>query len=115
MPIRLIALAFLAALTVPAWLPHSAAAADRPSFLITIKDHKFSPAEITVPAGQQVELVIENKDATPEEFESRTLRREKVVQPNGKISILIGPLKPGTYPFVGEFHEDSAKGKLIAK
>lgn len=115
MPIRLIALAVLAALTVPAYMSIPVAAADRPSFLITIKDHKFSPAEITVPAGQQIELVVENQDSTPEEFESHELRREKIIPPNGKIKILVGPLKPGTYPFVGEFHEDSAQGKLIAK
>jgi hypothetical protein len=29
--------------------------------------------------------------------------------------IKIAPLDPGRYEFFGEFHEDSAKGALVAK
>jgi plastocyanin len=82
---------------------------------IVIRDHKFEPAEVTVPAGQKVKLVIENQDATAEEFESYELNREKVVPPKGRITVFVGPLKPGRYPFFGDFHKDSAKGVLIAQ
>ena len=68
-----------------------------------------------MPAGKRVELVIDNQDATPEEFESHDLKREKVVPPNSKASVWIGPLSAGEYSFVGEFHEATAQGKLIAK
>ena len=82
---------------------------------IVIRDHKFEPAEVTVPAGKKVKLVIENQDATAEEFESYELNREKVVPANGRIIVFVGPLKPGRYPFLGDFHKDSAKGVLIAQ
>lgn len=82
---------------------------------LAIRDHKFVPAEITVPAGKKIKLVIENEDATAEEFESDELNREKVVPPKGKITIYVGPLKPGRYAFFGDFHKETAKGALIAK
>ena len=84
-------------------------------FVLVIKDHKFSPAELTVPANTKIKLIIENKDATPEEFESYDLNREKVVSGNGKITVFIGPLKPGTYGYFGEFHMDTAQGKIIVQ
>jgi plastocyanin len=82
---------------------------------LTIRNHKFEPAEITVPADKKVKLVIVNEDATAEEFESYELNREKVVPPNGQIIIFVGPLKPGRYSFFGDFHKDTAQGVLIAK
>lgn len=88
---------------------------DAKEFTIIIKDHRFEPAELTVPAGQRVKLVIDNRDSTPEEFESLDLRREKIVPGGSKASIWIGPLPPGTYGFFGEFNEKTAQGKLIAK
>ena len=84
-------------------------------FSIVIKDHRFTPAEITVPAGIKVKLVIDNQDATPEEFESHDLNREKVIAGKSKGTVFIGPLKAGKYPFVGEFNEATAKGTIIAE
>jgi len=89
--------------------------AEAPEFTIVIENHRFAPAEVTVPAGQRVKLVIDNRDATPEEFESHDLKREKVVAGGAKINVWVGPLKPGTYKFFGEYHEDTAQGRLIAK
>lgn len=82
---------------------------------ITIKDHKFSPAEVRVPAGQKVKLVIENLDPTPEEFESKELNREKIIAPRSKAAVWIGPLQPGRYPFFGEFNAATAQGVVIAE
>jgi len=82
---------------------------------LVLRDHRFEPAEITVPADKKVKLVIDNQDATAEEFESYDLNREKVVPAKGTISIFVGPLKPGRYPFFGDFHKDTAQGVLIAK
>ena len=56
-----------------------------------------------------------NQDATPEEFESHELNREKLIAPNTKVSIFVGPLSPGRYPFFGEFHEKTARGAIIAE
>src|SRR3979411_2260420 len=85
------------------------------SFKLTLRDHRFEPAELVVPAGQKIKLEVENQDATPEEFESYELNREKVVPAKGTVVIFMGPLKPGRYPFFGDFNKDSAKGVLIAK
>jgi len=93
----------------------TATAADDPAFRLTIRDHRFEPAELVVPAGQKIKLEVENQDATPEEFESYELNREKVVPAKGTVVIFVGPLKPGRYPFFGDFNKDSAKGVLIAK
>lgn len=89
--------------------------AGKPTFTITIEDHLFYPAELEVPANTKVKLLIVNKDPTPEEFESYELNREKVVMGGRKTVIYIGPLKPGVYPFFGEFNMSTAQGKIIAK
>ena len=84
-------------------------------FTITIKDHKFEPAELVVPAGKKIKLLIENKDATPEEFESHVLNREKIIAGNSRAIIYIGPLDEGSYSYFGEFNADTAQGKIVAK
>lgn len=91
------------------------AAAQDAEVRLTIRDHQFVPAEITVPANTRVKLLIDNQDPTAEEFESYELNREKVVPAQGQVTIFVGPLAPGRYPFFGDFHQDSAKGVLIAK
>ncbi|GJL84710.1 MAG: hypothetical protein DHS20C02_04850 [Micavibrio sp.] len=83
--------------------------------ILRIKDHKFIPETVEVPAGEKVKLIVMNEDKTPEEFESYELNREKIIRGGGKGIVFIGPLKPGTYPFFGEFNMDSAKGQVIAK
>ena len=95
-------------------LPLAAYAADA-SYILTIKDHRFQPDEITVPSGKKIKLLVENQDATPEEFESAELNREKVIPGKSAATIYIGPLDPGRYPFFGEFNKDSAKGVIVAK
>ena len=90
------------------------AAADD-QYKLVIQDHKFQPVEVVVPAGKKIKLVVENRDPTPEEFESHALRREKVIAGKSKATIFIGPLKPGRYPFVGEFNEKSAQGVIVAQ
>lgn len=85
------------------------------TFTISIKDHKFQPDTLTVPSGKKVKLVINNEDSTPEEFESYELNREKIIPGGRKAVVYIGPLKPGSYPFVGEFNPKTAKGRIIAK
>jgi hypothetical protein len=82
---------------------------------ITIKQHRFEPAEIKVPAKKRVSITVINDDPTPEEFESRTLRVEKVIAGKTKARVQFGPLEPGRYDFVGEFHEDTANGAVIAE
>lgn len=94
-------------------ISNAAMAADQ--YTIVIKDHKFSPADFEVPADKKIKLIVDNQDPTPEEFESHDLHREKIVQGNSKITVLIGPLKPGTYKYFGEFNEATAQGTITAK
>jgi len=82
---------------------------------LTIKDHKFTPTEIKVPANKRIEITVINDDATPEEFESKPMKVEKMIPGKSKGVVRIGPLKAGRYPFVGEFHESTAKGVVIAE
>ena len=84
-------------------------------YKLTIRDHRFVPAEITIPAKTKVKLIIINEDASPEEFESHELNREKIVTGKGRITVFVGPLKPGRYPFFGEFNPKTAQGVLIVK
>ncbi len=95
-------------------LPGVALAAD-PEFTIQLREHRFTPSEIKVPAGTKVKLIIENQDPTPEEFDSFALNREKIVFANSKGIVFIGPLKPGRYEFIGEFNQDSAKGVVVVE
>src|SRR3974390_714984 len=96
-------------------LTMGAGAALADDYVLTIKDHRFTPAEIKVPANQRVTLTVVNEDATPEEFDSSALKVERVVGGKSKGVVRIGPLKPGRYPFVGEYNEATAKGVVIAE
>ncbi len=82
---------------------------------LTIKDHRFTPEEIKGPANARVAITVINDDTTAEEFDSTALKVEKVVPGNSKGTVRIGPLKPGRYPFIGEYHEATAKGVVIAE
>lgn len=86
-------------------------------FTLTIKDHAFEPKELTLPAGKKVKILVVNKDATPAEFESKPLSREKLIPGNATGVVILGPLKPGRYSFVEEFHETEAgaQGTIIVK
>lgn len=91
-------------------------AADQ-EFTLTIQNHAFEPKEITIPAGKKIKLLVVNKDATPAEFESKSLGREKVIPGKSTATINVGPLKPGRHAFVEEYHENeaAAQGTIIVK
>ncbi len=89
--------------------------AEDKEFLVQIKDHKFEPAKIEVPANQQFKLIVENLDKTLEEFESTDLKKEKLIGAGKKVTIIISPLKSGEYKFFGDFHQKTAQGEIIAK
>jgi plastocyanin len=108
-------LALVLAACLPALALVSTARADTAEITIEIKDHKFEPAEVKVPAGSRVKLTIKNADATAEEFESRELGVEKVIAGNASAIIRLKPLDKGSYGFFGEYHEATAQGKIIAE
>ncbi len=102
-------LAMLAAFCVPSM------AAIAQELNLVIRNHKFEPEEIRVPAGKRVSIYVTNEDTTPEEFDSPALKIEKVIPGKSKGLVRIGPLAPGRYEFIGEFHADTAKGVVIAE
>lgn len=104
--LRTSVLAAACALSAAAW-------AAEPVRLV-LKDHRFTPSEVRVPAGERFRIEVHNQDSTPAEFESSDLRVEKIVVPGGKITVSAGPLKPGEYKFFDDYHPDSAGGTLTA-
>ena len=102
--------ALCAALAAPV-----AASEQPPEVRLVIQNHRFSPSELRLPAGRKLKLVVENRDATPEEFESYELNREKVVPGGATVRIYIGPLEPGRYPFFGDFNASTARGVVVAE
>ncbi|HET6184140.1 MAG TPA: cupredoxin domain-containing protein [Acetobacteraceae bacterium] len=82
---------------------------------VTIKDHRFTPSEIHVPIGKPTMLTIKNEDSTAEEFDSSALKVEKVIAGGGTGTVRLRPLGAGHYPFMGEYHPDTAKGVVIAE
>ena len=91
-----------------------AASAEEVRITLELKDHRFTPAEITVPSDQAIRIRLINRDGALEEFDSDDLVVEEDVTPHGEVSFAVGPLKPGRYRFMGEFHARTAYGVLIA-
>lgn len=105
---------FLGGLLALAAAPGASALADD-GFTLTIRDHKYEPTELVIPANTKVKLVVKNLDPTAEEFESFDLNREKIVSAGGQIEVFVGPLTPGKYEFFGDFHQDTARGHLVVQ
>lgn len=93
----------------------AAVAADPADIPIVIEKNRFQPDVIKVKAGAPFVLVITNKDKGPEEFDMAQPRIEKVI-PGGKtVRLKMPALKPGKYPFVGEYHSETAKATIVAE
>jgi len=105
--------AFLAAFLAAPSVITPAVAADE--LTVTIKDHKFTPSEIRIPANKRLSIVVINDDPTPEEFESLPMKIEKIIPGNSKALVRFGPIAPGRYEFIGEFNQATAKGVMIAE
>ena len=82
---------------------------------LTLKNHAFSPTEIHVKANEPALIALTNNDDSAEEFDSTSLKVEKVVTSHSSGSVRLRPLAPGRYPFMGEYHSDTAQGVVIAE
>ncbi len=90
--------------------------ADEPIAIeLTLKDHKFEPAQIKAPAGKAIAITLNNKDDAFEEFDSDALHMEKIVTKGGTVKIKLRPLSAGRYPFQGEYHARTAQGVLVVE
>ena len=90
-------------------------AAEPPSYTLVLQNHRYQPGELHIPADTRVKLDVINKDPSPEEFESNDFPAEKIVMPNGRMSLFVGPLKAGRYHFYGDFHQPTAQGTLVVE
>jgi plastocyanin len=82
---------------------------------LSYKDKKFDPAEITAPANTPIVIKLKNLDAKAMEFESKTLKVEKVVAGSSDATINVRAQKPGRYEFFDEYNEKVARGALVVK
>jgi len=102
-------------LAAVAALASSHAVAQEAALSVAIKDHRFSPAELRAPADTPITITVKNDDPTPEEFESKPLKVEKLVAGGGTITIKVRPLAKGKYRFFGDYHEKTAEGFLVVE
>lgn len=93
-----------------AWAHHPT----KDQYNLTIENHKFTPEKLDVPADTPFKLIVQNNDDTAEEFEMNSPKMEKVIPPKSAAVLKFSPIKAGEYKFVGEYHEDTAKGVLNA-
>jgi hypothetical protein len=98
-----------------AFLACGASAQELPTFRLLMKYGRFEQVEITVPANTRFKLVLHNEGPQAEEFESLELKKEKVLAPGATSFLVFAPLKPGSYRFFGEFHPDTAQGRIVAR
>lgn len=103
------------AFAVSAVISPAVASEEKPTYTLEIKDHQFTTPELKVKAGEAFKLVVKNNDTSAEEFESDKLKLEKVIAGGKETTFHVRALEAGSYPFVGEFHEDTAKGTIVAE
>jgi heme/copper-type cytochrome/quinol oxidase subunit 2 len=102
-------------LTLAAVALATPALADPEPIAVTLRDHRFTPSEIVVPANQPVILNVKNADNLAEEFDSSALKVEKVIAGGQSGVVRLHPLRPGRYAFMGEYHSATAQGVVVAK
>lgn len=105
---------YLIAVTLTAALATPALAEDVTVKLV-LKNHQFIPHEVEAPAGKPVTIELTNQDSAAAEFESKTLRVEKLAPAGGTVSLKVRALAPGRYRFFDDYHEDTTEGFLVVK
>ena len=112
MKLKMFAIAFV--LLLAGALSVSAHAQEPASISVSVKNHRFQPAELHAPANVPITLRVKNLDSTPMEFESVSLRVEKVVTGNSEGIVRLRPLPPGSYKFFDDFNQET-DGILIVR
>lgn len=97
-----------------ALLPNTALATDMPSYDLTLKNGTLTPKVLKVKAGEKFIIQLHNAGNTPAEFESNSLRKEKVLAPGVKSFVVIHPLRAGSYDYFDDFHLPDARGQVVA-
>jgi len=81
---------------------------------LTYTGGQFQPNEVRAPADKPVVFRIKNLDGKAMEFESKSLRVEKVVAAKSEGVVNVRALKPGRYEFFDDFN-DKARGALVVQ
>ncbi len=84
------------------------------SLAISVKDHRFQPSQISAPANRPISIKVKNLDTAPMEFESVSLRVEKVIAPGSEGVVNVRALAPGRYEFFDDFHQET-RGTLVVE
>jgi hypothetical protein len=90
------------------------ASAQNVSLSLTIKNKTFQPSTLKAPANKPIAITVHNADGAAAEFESRTMRVEKVIPAGGTVVINVKPLSPGSYRFFDDFNQ-SNQGTLVVE
>jgi hypothetical protein len=93
----------------------AAKAEDLATYNLRLKNHRFIPTEIHVPNGKPFFVVVANEDDTADEFEMSNPAIEKVIPPGDQGRVRMRPLSVGRFPFVGDFHRDTAQGVIVSE
>lgn len=91
---------------------HVAKAEDTVTLSLTLKDHRFDPAEVHAPPGKAIQFKVKNLNNIVSEFESSDLHFEKIVPVGSEIVVYVRPLQPGRYNFYDDFHHET-QGYLV--
>ncbi len=86
-----------------------------PSFEVTVRDGRFHPDRLEVPAGVRVRLVLKNEGPGPLEFENDEMHIEKVLSAGATSFVVLPKLQPGEYGFVDEFNPITGELTVIAR
>ncbi len=92
----------------------TSAQAQQATVSISVKGHHFQPTQVHAPANRALALRVRNLDSTPMEFESVSLRVEKVIPAGGEGVVNVRPLSPGQYEFFDDFHQET-RGTLVVQ
>jgi hypothetical protein len=105
----------LAAICTIAMLPLSGSQAQQATEVqVSYSNGQFQPSELRAPADKPITVRVKNLDAKAMEFESKSLRVEKVVAAKSEGVINVRALKPGRYEFYDDFNE-KARGALVVQ
>lgn len=104
------------ALLAPALLPFGsgASAQQAAAISIAVRGGRFAPSEIHAPANRPLTISVKNLDGAAIEFESVSLRVEKIVAPGAQGAVRVRPLAAGRYEFFDDFHQQT-RGTLVVE
>ena len=98
-----------------ATLSFASAAQEMPTYRLHIKEGRFTPETLEIPANTRFRLEVKNDGPGASEFESLELKKELVLAPGVARTLVFFPMKPGTYKFFDDFHPETGQGRFIVK